>query len=107
MQDALGGIIQVVELPAPDRQNEQHGEHGAEDEGNRQQEKYGVHVVILRTRTSTLEAPQITMALESGMSTAATSGLIHPSTAAVTARTLYPIERNWLTRIARRHARAA
>jgi hypothetical protein len=38
--------------------------------------------------TSTLDAPQITMALDRGISTAATKGLIQPAAAALTATIL-------------------
>jgi hypothetical protein len=88
VQDALGGIVQIVELAGAHGQHEEDGKDRAEQDGDGDQEEHCVHANCLRTVASTREAPQMTMALDRGMSTAATSGLIHPATAALTARTL-------------------
>lgn len=88
MQDALGGIVQIVELSGTDREHEEHGEYRAKQHGDRNQEDQRVHANCLRTVASTLDEPQMTMALDRGISTAATSGLTQPATAALTARIL-------------------
>ena len=79
VQDALGWIVQVVELAASSR---------IEEEPREEQEENRVHASALRTDASTREAPQITTPLESGISTAATSGFTSPAAAAPTASTL-------------------
>jgi hypothetical protein len=93
LQDSLWRVIQVVELSATGCNNEQHQEHGTQEYRDRQEEKNRVHELSSRTLASTREAPQITMALESGIRMAATSGFTYPAAAAPTAMMLYPIER--------------
>lgn len=88
VEDALGGIVQVVELAGAHGQHEEHGEDRAEQHGDGDQEDQRVHANCLRTVDSTREAPQMTMALDRGISTAATSGLTQPATAALTATIL-------------------
>ena len=93
VQDPLRRVVEVVELPAPHRHHEQDDEHGAEQERDGKEQENRVHTSSRRTVASTLDAPQMTSALESGISTAATSGFTSPATAALTARMLYPIDR--------------
>lgn len=88
VQDALGWIVQVVELAAASRVEEEPREDAAQHQGDREQEEDRVHAAALRTDASTREAPQITTPLESGISTAATSGPTSPAAAAPTASTL-------------------
>lgn len=93
LQDSLRWVIQIVELPATGCNNEQYHEHGTQEYRYRQEEENRVHELSTRTVASTREAPHITMALDSGIRTAATSGFTYPAAAAPTARILYPIER--------------
>ncbi len=88
VQDALGRIVQIIELPIPGRTQEQPYEQPGERHGDRQQEKKRLHQSPPRIIRSTRAAFQITTLLDSGMSTAATSGLIRPATAAATASAL-------------------
>ena len=89
MQDPLGGIVQVVELPVPG---------GPEEQTRRRSPPIPVVTGSrnsrarigrpLRTIASTRAAFQITTALEIGIRTAATSGLTSPAAAAATDSTL-------------------
>jgi hypothetical protein len=88
VQDALRRIVEIVELPAAHGVHEQPSEDRAEQEGHRQQKDYRVQASSSRTSVSTREAPQMTIPLESGINTAATSGLTSPATAALTAMAL-------------------
>jgi len=81
-------IVQIIELPAAYRVDEQSREHRPQDQGDGQEKEDRVHFSSLRTPASTREAPQITSPLENGIRTAATSGLTNPATAADTARML-------------------
>ena len=88
VKNPLGGIVQVVELAALDRTEEEPGEDAADQQCGREQDEEGAHQSPWRTRRSTRVAFQITTMLESGMSTAATSGFTTPATAAATATRL-------------------
>lgn len=91
LEHPLRRIIQIVELTLFDRPQKQDGEQPAERERHGQEEEDGSHLVPRSARAtvaSTRAAPQMTMPLESGISTAATSGLIQPAMAAPTASTL-------------------
>ena len=88
LQHALGRVVEVIELALLHRPEEQHGEDAAEQQRDRQQEEHRLHWSPCRTRRSTRSAPQMTSPLESGISSAATSGLINPAAAADTATTL-------------------
>jgi hypothetical protein len=93
LEDPPRRIVQVVELPVLHGLQEEDEEHGRECDRDRDEEDERVHAADLRTAASTRDAPHTTIADESGMSTAATSGFTHPAAAAVTAVTLYPMER--------------
>ena len=88
VQDPLGRVVEVIELPITHGQDEQHDKDPAQDQGEGDKEKYRVHAFALSIDASTRDAPQITMALDAGIRMAATSGLIRPAAAALTATIL-------------------
>ena len=88
LQHPPGRVVEVIELALLYGPQEEQGEHASQDQGNRQEEDDGVHASPFFTRRSTRSAPQMTSPLESGMSSAATSGLTNPAAAAETATTL-------------------
>lgn len=81
VQHALRGVFEIVELAAVRGKQEKPGEQPAEGDGDRHEEDQRVHA-------STRAAPHATIALDSGISTAATSGFTKPATAALTASAL-------------------
>ena len=88
VQDSLGRVVEIVELSVAHRQHKQHDEDSAQDQGDWDKEEYRIHAFTLSIDASTREAPQITMALDAGIRMAATSGLIRPAAAALTATIL-------------------
>src|SRR5512146_1871054 len=88
LEHPAGGIVQVVELPVPGGGNEERQEDPAEQQGRRNEYQDAAHGSSRRTSASTREAPQMTMPLDNGMSTAATSGFTRPAAAAPTDNTL-------------------
>jgi len=88
LQHALRGVVQIVELSVTRCLDEQRGEDAPQDQGDREKEEDRVHARPSFVEASTRDEPQITMALDAGMSMAATSGLIQPAAAALTATML-------------------
>ncbi len=88
MQHSLRRIVQVVELTVSSRLHEQRGEDAPQDQGDREKKEDRVHVLPPFIEASMRDEPQITMALDAGMRMAATSGLIKPTAAALTATML-------------------
>lgn len=89
VQYPLGWIVEIVELPVHHGPEQQPREYPPEPQHDRQEKQDRAHQVLaFRTRPSTRAALQRTMALETGISTAATSGFTSPETAAPTARIL-------------------
>ena len=88
VENPLGGVVEIVELAALDRAKEEPGEDTADQQCGWEQNEEGAHQSPWRTSRSTLVAFQITTMLDSGMSTAATSGFTSPATAAATATRL-------------------
>ena len=94
VQNPFCRVVEVVELSVPGCAEEEEQEDEREPHGDRQEKRDRDHRAnpnddsARRTLPSRPTAPARTMALESGMSTAATSGLTSPAAAAVTATTL-------------------
>ena len=81
--------VQIVELPRSDRTQEENQEDQSDSDRNRNEEGDRDHPFSRRaTADSTRAAPARTIPLDSGMSTAATSGFTYPTEAAATASTL-------------------
>lgn len=87
VEDPLRGIVEVVELTRAGGEHEQPGEHGAEGDGDRQQDEDDVHREPSRAarRDSTRSPPHNTNNEDNGINTAATSGLTKPNEANATA----------------------
>ena len=88
LQHAPGWVVEIVELPLLHRPEEEQGKESTKQDRDGQEEEQSVHGSPSRTMRSTRNAPQITRPLESGISSAATSGLTSPAAAADTATTL-------------------
>lgn len=89
VEDALGGIVEIVELAVAYGPQEGQGEEQAETDGEGHKEEERVHHdPCVRAARSTPCAERITAALDSGIRIAATRGLIHPEAAKATATML-------------------
>lgn len=82
VQHPAGRVVKVVELPPLHRAEQEREEDPPDQQRQGDQQEVGAHASPCRTSRSTRAEFQMTSALETGISTAATSGFTSPKAAA-------------------------